>query len=209
MAPLPGAAAGLPGDADVEPADLPRGGSSSGVDERAGGGLFREGVRGDVPGPAAGGGGGEGPRVPLGDAGPAGVPGLDLRGPGPVPRLRARGAARRGRVAARSAAGAGDGTRGVRDRARPGTLRSPDPGPGGARGAAGGGAGGCVVTPRRVSGEARTDLGLRRRAERADGVHGDRVLEAADDDLQRNLPAHARSTNGGRGVLPAGGEVPG
>ena len=34
-------------------------------------------------------------------------------------------------------------------------------------------------------------MGLRRRAVRADGVHGDRVLEAADDDLRRDLPADA------------------
>ena len=42
-----------------------------------------------------------------------------------------------------------------------------------------------------LRGEARADVGLRRRAVGADGVHGDRVLEAADDDLPRGLPADA------------------
>jgi hypothetical protein len=46
---------------------------------------------------------------------------------------------------------------------------------------------------------------MRRRALREDRIHGDRVLEAADDDLQRDLPPDPRGLYGPltRGVLAA------
>ena len=59
-----------------------------------------------------------------------------------------------------------------------------------------------------LRGEARTDVGVRRRADGADGVHGHGVLEAPDDDLQRDLPADAGSGDGRGSALSARGEVP-
>ena len=59
-----------------------------------------------------------------------------------------------------------------------------------------------------LRGEARADVGVRRRADGADGVHGHGVLEAPDDDLQRDLPADAGSGDGRGSALSAGGEVP-
>ncbi len=156
-------------------------------------------------------GSGEGPRVAVGDARrrrrswprcawSSGLfPGFVLEG--------LRGVAG---VAARGAAGAGDGARDVRDRAGPGALRPPRAAAGGGRGAPG-----CWA----LAGALSLFAGYRvRRAPTwgcggeligADGVHGDGVLEAADDDLQRDLPADARGAGGGGGVLPARGDLPG
>jgi hypothetical protein len=77
-------AARLHGHHDAQPARVPGGGCAPGVDERAGGGVFREGVRDHIPGAAAGRGGGEGARVAGADAGAAGRAGGDVR------RARAR-----------------------------------------------------------------------------------------------------------------------
>ena len=63
-------------------------------------------------------------------------------------------------------------------------------------------AAGCAGAPR-------ADLGLRWRADGRQRVHGHGVLEAADDDLQRDLPADAGGGRRSGSALPARGEVPG
>ena len=178
---------------------LPGGGRAAGADERAGGGVLREGVRDHVPGAAAGRGGGEGARVAGADARAAGRSWRSLCVVlGLAPGLGARGAAGRRGARCRGCVPAPEMVRGlVRDRARARTAST---------------------TWRRLSwrwrcwsgwrwrgrcslgarlrGEARADVGLRRRAVGADGVHGHGVLEAPDDDLRRDLPADAGGVEG-------------
>ena len=59
----------------ARPVSVSRGGRAAGAHDRAGGGVFREGVRHHVPGAAAERRGGRRARVAGGDAGAAGVPG--------------------------------------------------------------------------------------------------------------------------------------
>ena len=146
-------------------------------------------------------------RVAGGDAGAAGAPGGAVRRAGTLPGRRAR-ACSAGVLASLPGlqppadmvrGGLGDGVRRRRRSITSSRWCS--------RAAllCGIGAGGCARRAGRVRGAARADVGLRRRADGADRVHGDGVLEAADDDLPRGLSADAggRVAGGGLAVLPA------
>ena len=139
---------------------------------------------------------------------PQGFLALHVRRARAGPGVGARGAAGSRGLAAGSASGAGDGARVVRDRAGAGALRPPDAAARGDGGARGAGAGVGDVAGGGLRGEARADVGVRGRADGADGVHGDGVLEAPDDDLQRDVPADAGGGDGGGSALSARGEVP-
>ena len=106
--------------------------------------------------------------------------------PGPVVSVLARLAG--GLVGAPPGSGAGGGP--LTDRARAGRVRralaSPRR-PGLRRGAR---PRGRARGARRLRPAARSDVGMRRRADGGGGVHGHRLLEAADAHLRRDLPPH-------------------
>ena len=182
----------------ARPPDLPAGRRAAGADDRAGGRLLREGVRHHVPGAAAqrGRGGGAASRRRRCScrrrcsrscaSGSASCPGVVLGVARGRDRVAARAAARRRLVPSARLA----------HRVRASDLFDHAARPASSRWCSRPASASPRCWPRAAAAVRRADVGMRRRAGRGRRVHGHGVLEAADDDLRRRLPADAR----GRGA---------